>query len=259
MKDEDVVPAGSEPINPLMDNQAPEQPAEASTEAAAPATDKPEASDDAMSRLEKMFKDSQSMIGKQSSEIGSLRAKLDEMTRQPEAPAGPSDDETLNDLLAKMDNGEITIEQGMREALAINSKLIAVQVMNQLNQRDEQEKVAEVQGKFLKDNPDYEEVLQNGALQPYLDADPMADEYTAYHKYKGDERVNAIKAEYDAKVLAAKEEGAKLAKGAESAGKVLGKQGGSAQAPQVNRPFKNNQEATAAMMSKLHAMRSSSQ
>jgi predicted RNA-binding protein YlqC (UPF0109 family) len=248
-------PAGSEPINPLMDSPEPEV-AEVIAEAPAPEPEKQEPkADDQATRLEKMLQASQSMIGKQGSEIGALRAKLEEMSRP---PAGPSDDEQLSRLYQAMDSGEIDIAEGMRQALAINSKLTASKVMSQLQQQQQQGEVTKVQEKFLRDNPDYEKVLESGALDPYLEADPLADHYTAYHKLKADERVAEITKEYEAKILAAKEEGAKLAKGAESAGKVLGKQGGPAIAQQVNRPFKNNQEASAAMLETLKQMRSTS-
>lgn len=253
MEDENKVPAGSIPMNPVADNQEVPQ-EEVKVEAEAPQKeDKQEAKpDDTIAKFEKMLQASQSMIGKQSSEIGALRAKLEEMTK---APAGPSEDEQLSALYQKMDTGEIDIAEGMRQALAINSNLTASRVMSQLQQQQQQSEIAKVQSKFLEENPDYQQVIESGALAPYLKADPLADEYTAYHKFKADERIKQIEQENQAKILAAKEEGAKLAKGAESAGKVLGKQGSTAMAPTVNKPFKNTQEATAAMMQTLQAMR----
>jgi len=185
-----------------------------------------------------------------------LKAQLEAMNRP---AAGPSEDQQLADLYKQMDTGEIDIAEGMRQALAINSNLTASKVMNQLAQQQQQQEVSKIQGKFLKDNPDYTELLQNGTLDSYMEEDPLSDAYTAYQKYKADEKIKTLQAEYDQKVAAAKEEGAKLAKGAESAGKVLGKQGGSAQAPQVNRPFKNGQEMRSAMMEELQRLRSTSQ
>jgi hypothetical protein len=249
--EENKTPAGSIPMNPIVDNQeVPEEKVEVKAEA--PKEDKQEAKPDTIAKLEKMLQASQSMIGKQSSEIGALRAKFDEMTK---APAGPSEDQMLADIYAKMDSGDMDIHEGMRKALEINSNLTAAKVMSQMSKQQQQARVADVQGAFLKQNPDYEEVIQSGVLAPYLEADPLADEYTAFHKYKADQDKANLRKEYDAKIAAAKEEGAKLAKGAESAGKVLGKQGSSAATPQVTRPFKNNQEATAAMMEKLKSMR----
>ena len=256
---EERTPAGSEPINPLAVEDPVGQGTEAGvSEAAAPAAAEVKAEtkpDDSAARIESMLKASQSMIGKQAGEIGALRAKLEEMTKP---TPGPSEDEALASLYQKMDSGEIEIAEGMRQALAINSNQTAARVMSQLSQQQRQGEVAKIQEKFLQENPDYEALLRSGALKPYLDADPLADEYTAFHKYKADERIKTIQTENEAKVIAAKEEGARLAKGADAAGKVLGKQGSTTAAPQVTRPFKNNQEATGAMMATLQRIRSAS-
>jgi hypothetical protein len=248
----DQIPVGTTTINPMSDN--PVLPAEdVKVEAEAPKVDKQEAKpDDNISKLEAMLKASQTMIGKQSGEIGALRAKFDEMSRP---PAGPSEDQQLADIYKAMETGDMDIHEGMRKALEINSNLTAAKVMNQMSQQQKQARVADVQGKFLKNNPDYEEVIQSGALAQYLEEDPLADEYTAYRLYKADQKLAGVQKDNEAKIAAAKEEGAKLAKGAESAGKVLGKQGGSAAIPQVQRPFKNTQEMTAAGMEQLKAMR----
>lgn len=262
MKNENEVPAGSVVINPIPDSQ-PEEAAQPATEqqqseTTAPVEDKPKANagDDAVSRLEAMLKSSQSMIGKQSTEIGALRSKLDEMSKP--AP-GPSEEQVLNDLYEKMNSGDIDLAEGMRRALEINSNLTASRVLSQVSQQQQQAKAQEVQNSFLSKNPDYHEFVQSGVLQPYLDEDPMSDEYTAFHRYKADEKIKQVEAEYQQKVAAAKEEGAKLAKGSEAAGKVIGRQGASAIAPsQPNKPFKNTQEAQAAMLAKLQSLRNPS-
>lgn len=264
MKNENEVPAGSVVINPIEDQSGEplaQQQAE-SVQDQAPATpdkqDQPQPSAD-MTRFEEMLKASQSMIGKQSNEIGQLRAQLAQMHQASQQPQGPSPDQQLNDILAKIDSGEVDPGEGMRQALAIQSNLTASQVMNQLSQQQAANESAKVQQSFLEKNPDYYDILQSGALDSYIKDDPMSDEYTAYHRYKSDQRIADMEKEYQQKIVAAKEEGAKLAKGAEAAGKVIGRQGASAQAPaQPQRPFKSSQEAADAMLAQLRAMRSAS-
>ena len=272
MQNENEVKAGSVVINPLqvdepnVDQQQIAQPPvdgnqDAASQGGANTSDgKQPGSDDQPNKIEEALKASQQMIGRQSQEIGALRAKLEEIAaaKTPQQPAGPTESEQLDELYRKMDIGEIDIAEGMRQALEINSKLTAAQVMSKLQEQRQQEEVTKIHKGFLEKNPDYEQVVQSGALQPYLDADPMADVYTAYQLFKADERVKQLEADYQQKILAAKEEGAKLAKGAEAAGKVIGKQGATALQPQVNRPFKNTQEATAAMMETLQKMRQAS-
>lgn len=261
MQNENEVKAGSVVINPLPPDDVPVDEMETSSpkaEETAPAEEDKQAEapkDDQATRIDEILKANQAMIGKQSQEIGALRAKLEDMTKP---PPGPSDDEVLNNLYRKMDDGEIDIAEGMKQALAINSNLTAAKVMQDLQKQREQEEVSKLHGDFFSKNPDYEQVVQSGVLKPYLEADPMADAYTAYHQFKADERIKGIQADYEQKILAAKEEGAKLAKGSEAAGKVIGKQGSTSLAPQVNKPFKNTQEASAAMLETLRQMRSAS-
>jgi hypothetical protein len=251
---ENQKPYGSEPIGQV-DNSEPEEAVDEVVEA--PAEPEKPKEDDNIKRLEKMLQDSKSMVGRQSNEIGELRKKLEELGK-PKEPEGPNADEQIAQIMRQMDEGEVTINEGMRQVLALNSQLTASQVMGELSKQRQHEKAMEVQNKFLKENPDFNEVVDSGQLQPYLDADPLADEYVAYKEWKKDQKIAALEAEYQAKIQAAKEEGAKLAKGAQKAGQVIGKQGASPQPTRPNRPFKNQQEATDAMMQTLRELRSQS-
>jgi predicted RNA-binding protein YlqC (UPF0109 family) len=268
MADEKVL-AGSEPMNPLV-TDTPAAPENSDETPKAPestdpekGTQEPESKEDIAAVLEKRLKESQSMIGKQGNNIGALKKELEalraEIAESRKPPPGPSDDQVLSDLYAKMDAGEIDIATGMQQALAINSKLTANQVMQQFRQEQQRNKVSEIQGQFLQKNPDYQEALESGELQKYLDEDPLADEYAAYLQYKADARVAELEKAAEARVAAAKEEGAKLARGAEASGKVLGKQGASSvPTPKPQGPWKNNQDASAAMLAKLREMRGAS-
>lgn len=263
MADENKVPAGSEPINPIqteVDNSAEQQAAAeaAQQQAAAPEPDKqaPVQADDKTAKLEKMLADSQKMIGKLGNELGLTRKQVEALSQTKAAPTGPGEQEQLDNIYKQMDSGKIEIAEGVRQLLTINSQLTAKQVMEQFQQQRQQEESSKRESKFLEDNPDYLEVLESGALDEYMKANPLDDQYSAYVRYQADQKIAALKAETEAKIAAAKEEGAKLAKGAETAGKVIGRQGGSAAAPpQPRQPFKNNQEASAAMMSKLQEIR----
>jgi len=246
--------AGSKPINPV-DNVEPTPEVEAKVEEVAPVEDKATTpGNDLSAKFEQMMTANQAMIGKQSNEIGALRAQLTEMNKQPE---GPGEEQQLVDIYQKMDSGEIEIQDGMQQALALNSNMTVAKVMQQVTEQQRQGDISKAQTSFMQKNPDYQVIQSSGALQPYLDEDPLMDDYTAFHKFKADEKAAQVTTEWEAKVEAAKEMGAKLAKGAETAGgKVLGKQGGTANAPQVTKPFKNNNEATAAMLKTLKGLRS---
>lgn len=266
MSQEQKTLAGSEPINPLAVEdtpQLPENSAEQTAKADPENTGTQQSKEDLVATLESRLKESQSMIGRQGSNIGTLKQELAalraEIAEAKKTATGPSDEQALSEIYRQMDSGEVDIATGMQQALAINSKLTSRQVMEQVRKEQQRDKVSEVQQRFLKDNPDYPEVVESGALQPYLEADPLADEYAAFIKYKSDMRVAELEKAAAAKIAAAKEEGAKLARGAEAAGKVLGKQGSTATAtPRPPGPWKNTQDATNAMLAKLQEMRGAS-
>jgi len=241
-------------VNPAQDN-SPEPEPQPQEEVKEPAAQpKPEAKDNPDSKLEKMLKDSQSMIGKQGKLIGDLKSKLDALNAPKEEPKGPPPDEMINGLLQQMENGEITLQEGLAKALKLNSQLTASQVMQQFQQQKAQEEETGKYSSFLKNNPNFEEIRDSGELTPYLESDPLADDYSAYKEWKKDQEKAALLTEYEAKIAAAKEEGAKLAQGADNAQKVIGKQGQTPQPRPMNRPW-THQDATQRMQEKLAELR----
>jgi hypothetical protein len=257
---EEKEPAGSVPFNPMQaEDNTQEAPAQEAN--AEPGTENPkgasgETESSRIEKLEKMLHDSRAMIGRQSTEVGALRQKL-EGSLQPAAAPGPSIDEQIDLISERIENGDVSLKDGNRLIAQLSAKMGAETALNSINQRQQKERVLGIQQKFLSDNPDFQELRDNGTLQQYLDADPMADEYVAFKQYKADERVKSLEADYAAKITAAKEEGAKLAQGANATGKVLGKSGSAARAAvSAPKPFKNTQEASAAMLAQLQAMRS---
>lgn len=265
MKNEDVSPAGSTNINPLEDVVEPveeQKPVEKPADAPVEKQDKQEAGEpDRMTKLEKMLEESQKMIGKQSTEIGKLRGDLQSKTAQKQESEvkGPSEQEQIKAILKAVDDGEMDMQEGMMKALELNTSLTTNQVMNKFGQMKQEEEVGKATQDFHAKNPDFKPLLESGALDPYLKDDPMADEYTAYKSFKADEKVAAITKEYEAKIAAAKEEGARLADGAKGTADVLGKSGAAARdAVVAPKEFKSKQEATDAMMATLGSMRSSS-
>ncbi len=250
MADENLIPAGSVPVNP--DNSVPAavEPAVEPTPVVEPVA--PVEGDNATDKTNKMLEANQQMIGKQGNEIGALKAQIATMS---EKPAGPSGDEQLASIYAQMDSGEIEIQDGMRQALAINSQQTVDTVMTQVGEQQRQSDITKAQTNFIRNNPTYESVLASGELKPFLDAEPLMDNFTAFHLHKAAQESSAKDADWETKVAAAKEDGAKLAKGAEGAGKVIGKQGAPVNNPQVTKPFANAQEETDAMMKTLKDFR----
>jgi len=202
----------------------------------------------------KEMTNNQAMIGKQSQEIGGLR---NELNAKPAIPQGPSEQEQIDTILKDIDTGEIDLKDGLSQVLEINTNLTASKVMSQFEKVREQDQVDQTTSEFHKDNADFQELLDGGSLQPYLDNDPMADEYTAYRQFKSDEKVTALQAKHAEELAVAKEEGAKLAEGAKVTTDVLGKPGTAAR-DAAKKPvvFKNNREASNAMLTQLKGLRS---
>ena len=247
-------PVGSVPINPLAEvvENTPE------AVAPAPVVDKPVESPEAakIAQLEKMLNDSKGMIGKQSNEVGTLRKQLEEM-KMAQTPKGPTIEEQIDSISDQMEAGDLGLKEGNRMIAQLSAQLGKQSAMSEFSQQKDNERVVGIQQKFLKDNPDFEELRANGMLQPYLEADPLADEYVAFKQFKADEKIKNLEAEYQVKIAAAKEEGAKLAQGAEAAGQVIGKNGSTARAAvSVPKPFTSRQDAETAMLATLQGMRS---
>lgn len=220
-------------------------------------TEQPDPVAEKMANLEKQIADAQSEYGRQSNEIGELRQQLAEAKASEERDDSPNDQAVLDDILGKIDEGELSLQEGFGKALELTKNMTAANVISQMTKMQEERDMENLTNQWHKDNPDFNALINDGSLQPYLDADPMANEVTAYRQYQADQKMKALEEEAQAKVDAAKEEGAKLAQGATNAGKVLGKSGTSAQqAATVTKPFKNTQEATDAMMQTLQQIRS---
>lgn len=262
MNRENEVPVGSVPVNPLVADNTPE--VEAPVEAIeAPAAADPSEVDKRIATLEKMLADSQGMIGKQSGEVGSLRQQLSSL-QQANQPQEPSLEDQIDEISAKMEEGDIGLREGNKLIAKLSAKMGADSAFQLIGEKQNQEKVSAIHGKFLADNPDFEELRDNGTLQSIIDQDPMADLYSAYQMVKAQRDRETLTATYEqekaaiaAKIPQAKEEGAKLAQGASEAGKVLGKNGTAARAAAESvKPFKTKQDAHDAMMKTLQQMRS---
>ena len=166
---ENETPYGSEPVGstdnsvmePEEETAVPEAPKEEPVEAP---KEKPQ-QDSNVAKLEKMLKDSQSMIGKQSSEIGALRSQLESFGKK-DAPQ--DDQDRVSKIMQQMDEGDISISEGMRQVLAINSQTTASQVMSELSKQRQEEETARMQKEFFDKNPDYQTVIESGELNKYM-------------------------------------------------------------------------------------------
>jgi len=215
-----------------------------------------------ISKLEKELENSQKLIGKHSDEVKTARGMKQELeelkARLPQEPKGPTVEEQIDEISAKMEDGDIGLREGNRLIAQLSAQLGKDQAMTEYESRRQQEESGKLQQQFMEKNPDYQDVLQSGALEPYLKADPLNDEFSAYKEFKADQRIKELEEQYRSDLAAAKEEGAKLASGAENAGKVAGKTGTTLRPTGEIKKFNNSREATDAMQAELQRIRSAS-
>lgn len=181
--------------------------------------------------LEKAYTDLENKLGAQGKELGSLRKThallTDELSKKKGADADKDKkaepatdyDAQLADISARLEAGDISVAEAIKQSNALTAEMTMAQALNVANKRTQElltDKDADAAEKqFLKDHPDYEELVASGELQPFIDANPMlVDETIAYFQYK------AQKA-HDEGFEKGKEESERIAKAGDEADKVL--------------------------------------
>lgn len=163
----------------------PSGPAPAGQPMAGQSADAPPAGPSETEKLQTELKASQEMIGRQSKEVSETRKQIatlqDQLTRlmtmqqqaaQPPATPLP----TSQDIMAKVQAGELTHEQGMaliadvaEQRSALKSEQMIRNAMNELLGRLEQEKTV---SNFMQANPDYATLAQDGTLERVVAENP---------------------------------------------------------------------------------------
>ena len=148
-----------------------------------------------------------------------LKTQIDELTKK-----AAGDDETktdvqvqLDDLQKQLEEGEITIPQftakqgKLLTEIAITSTLVATE--EQAKNRDLNRQAGDAEDQWLKDNPDFQKVVDSGVLDEIKKENPLLhDNFVAYKIYMAQQSFAEGKAEAEAD---------KIKKGADLAGDVL--------------------------------------
>lgn len=142
--------------------------------------DKPETIEELRARIDEQ----QRFIGKQSTEIGDLRAKIEKIngstksTKEEETPPDVTSD--LQATLKKFETGEATIEDVVMQSFNAGKSVAEQIVTDKLSQRDREAAVRQQQDSYLSANPDFVEHFQSGkigdilAQNPLLNGNPVA-------------------------------------------------------------------------------------
>jgi hypothetical protein len=255
MAADDRIPAGSRPVDEIDMDASPPQPTEPEFSAPElPGKFQGKAPEDILesyAALEKKFGGMGDELGKLREINASLLSALQNGSSAAQPAAVPAQSQPeLADIIASMERGEMDIPDAIGQVAQIIEGRTSALTAQQFQQYEEKRRAQEIYQSFLQKNPDYEEVLQSGALAPLKRANPMHDDFSAFLEYRADKRVREA---YEK----GREETSKIAAGADATKKTLGQDGTSVR--DVNAPKKplNRQEKINTMLEAMKKARAS--
>ena len=97
------------------------------------------------------------------------------------------------DIYAKVEAGDLSVTDAMRQSNDLTAEMTMGIAINAAGKRTEEllldKDATAAEAQWHKDYPDYDEVVQSGALQEIISKSPMLiDETVAYFIYKGDQK-----------------------------------------------------------------------
>jgi hypothetical protein len=222
-----------------------------------------------LKKLEEAEKAAQAFIGKQSTEIGALKAQiadkdrlLDQAFAPPEPPTTDYEAE-LQKIVQGVDEGTETAASAAVKIEKLTTERNAAQVDARIDERLSDHDRRQAERDFLERNPQFLELRNNGTLEEIRQTNPdaMGDIGMAYGIWQREQVLaenEALKAQIPEVAAAAVEEGkasvAKLAKGGANAASVLSDEGESVRNVNPNRP-KTAQELQDSGLEALRAVR----
>lgn len=220
-------------------------------------TQKEEPKDDWQSR----YAEAQKLIGRQGTELGNLRKQTEslqqaitEMQSAAKGQGQPDLSAQLKDISQRVTTGDLDIGEALMMTANISTQMGAQEAGKNYQSALQQQKAEELRGKFLSENPDFNDVLGSGELDGIIQANPMHDQFSAYWQLKAQkEAAKAAEMEKSA-YEKGRVEGAKLAQGDQQAGKVLAKPGTAAREG-ANKPIVGQSARHNAMQAALAAVR----
>lgn len=225
--------------------------------------------------LEARIKDLQTYQGRSGTEIGNLRQQLATLTGQieayksmPQQPATPQVS-PLDTIAAKLQNGEITEAEAIKQAALVASQTVETKLGAQFKtmlsseigrlQRDAEWK--EYKTNFLKENPGYEEAYKTGKLEPWLSKGiPGQEAWTQFQLQATKQELETLKAQArkaaDDAEKKGLEKGIKIEQGKTASSKVLNGKSASFAQNQGKYDLGNPQQRRQAAIDKLNQIRS---
>ena len=254
MKTKEQIPAGS---------GVPESTGQTNTTEQAPATDTTTTSPDTtttteakpekdVSAMEKQLSNLEKVIGRQGEELGKLRKEKESKSTQSEAP---DYDQMEAEIVDKLDAGELDLATAMRKISQLSSKRGAEEAVSLIEQSQQKNQNEAAVNKFRQDNPDYDTLVQDGALDPIMQSNPLHDTFSAYLEYKRNELASNMEQKIAEAKQAGEKTGAELAAEANKASSVIGGRGNDVRETNKQTNFSNRNEMKSAMAEALRTAR----
>jgi hypothetical protein len=124
--------------------------------------------------------------------------------------------------------GDLSVGEGMKKVAELTAAKVASMSQQQFAEYDKKRSAETVLQQFRRDNPEFDQVLASGALEPFKQANPMHDNLSAFYEWKGQQAITAAEQKVKEAYEKGKAETAALAAGADGTRKVLTKPGGEA-------------------------------
>ena len=155
---------------------------------------------DSPEALAEAYQNLETKLGTQGNELGTERAAkntaLQEIETLKTAAAEAKTEEgpdsgyeaELADIYKQLDAGDITVEDAMKQSNSLTAEVAAQKGAEKategfettLRERDSKE----IEDKFLKDHPDFNELRASGKLEPIKGESAMHDDFSAYFAFK---------------------------------------------------------------------------
>lgn len=160
---------------------------------------------------EERYKNLERKMSEQGAEVGQLRQMATQLQEQNQAlqeqaqnvqqqaqiatSADPAFEAKLASIQGNVDEGEISIAQGMAQMTTLARDQGRVEAAQQVDQawqaKAKADSQAKIAGDFRSSNSDFDAVVQSGVLDAIKASDPIHDNVSAYYVFKAAEQAKA--------------------------------------------------------------------
>jgi len=220
MDAENIMPAGAMPPEP-----PPEEPA------VEPEAEKLLGKFNGVDDLATAYKELESKIGQQGSELGSMKQmnamlleQMQQAKAQAETPATEDEKDDFDyqtqmpELQKAVSEGDIPIEEALARSANLAAESATRSAMSKYQEMTAKQSQQNAQQRFIDENPDFLEMQRSGALEPIKKSLPgLHDDFSAFYAFKAQQAAEAAQKQADID---------RISKGDERAAKVLQSPGG---------------------------------